>query len=405
MLKGVGMKEVIFVDDELNVLQGLRRMLRPLRKEWKMTFAESGLKALEIMETTPFDVIVSDMRMPGMDGAELLTKVMKKYPQTVRIVLSGHSEKEMIMRLIGPAHQYLAKPCSPGIIEDTVAKACALRDLLANESLEKLVTGLESLPSIPAIYAELIEELRSPEVSSKKVGSIISKDVGMTAKILQLVNSAFFGLNRRNIFNIDEAVNFLGLDTIQALVLVTGVFSGFHCSRLKKFSLTKLWHHSMAVGVSAKHISMLEKQNQKAVDDTFMAGLLHDVGKLVLATNLPEKYEEALELLHSDDMTLCEAESSVFGATHAEVGAYLVGLWGIQNPIVEVLAFHHSPGKYMGTSFAPVIAVHFADSVAHEFDLDDKADMDIEYLKKAGFEERLPVWHESCVKTSEASEK
>jgi len=396
------MKKVLFVDDELNVLQGLRRMLRPLRKEWEMTFVESGFQALEIMKTTAFDVIVSDMRMPGMDGAELLTKVMKNYPQTVRIVLSGHSEKEMIMRLIGPAHQYLAKPCNPGIIENTVARACALRDLLANESLEKLVTGLESLPSIPAIYIELVEALKSPEVSSKKVGTIISKDVGMTAKILQLVNSAFFGLNRRHIFNIDEAVNFLGLDTIQALVLMVGVFSEFHGSRLKNFSLTKLWQHSMAVGISAKHISVIENQSQNAVDNTFMAGLLHDIGKLVLATNLPEQYDKALDLAQNGDANLCEVEKSVFGATHAEVGAYLVGLWGIQDPIVEVLAFHHCPDKCMGNFFNPLMAIHVAD--ANEFDSTDKIEVDIDYLSKAGFKERLPVWRESCAKLSGASE-
>jgi len=386
------MKEVLFIDDELNVLQGLRRMLRPLRKEWKMTFAESGLKALEIMKTTAFDVIVSDMRMPGMDGAELLTKVMKRYPQTVRIVLSGHSEKEMIMRLIGPAHQYLAKPCNPGIIEETVARACALRDLLANESIEKLVTGLESLPSIPAIYAELVEALKSPDVSSIKVSKVISKDVGMTAKILQLVNSAFFGLNRRQV-NIAEAVNFLGLDTIQTLV-----------PNLKNFSLTQIWQHSMGTGISAKHISTIEKQNQKVIGNTFMAGLLHDIGKLVLATNLPEKYNEVLGLIRQDDVSLCEAEKEMFGTTHAEVGAYLIGLWGIQDPIVEALAFHHCPDKCMVKGFSPLMAVHVADVVTNEAHSNDNIKIDTDYIKKAGFEERLTVWRESCVEVVEESE-
>src|ERR1017187_6368046 len=105
------MKNLLFVDDEVRVLQGLQRQLYGMRNEWNMNFKEGGAKALDFMASAPVDVIVTDMMMPGMDGAQLLTEVMKRHPDTIRIVLSGHADREAILRLVGPAHQYLSKPC------------------------------------------------------------------------------------------------------------------------------------------------------------------------------------------------------------------------------------------------------------------------------------------------------
>ena len=102
---------ILFVDDEPLVLQGLQRMLRPMRNEWEMAFVESGRRALEEMATLPFQVVVSDMRMPGMNGAQFLSHVQELYPRTVRLILSGHADKDLIMKCVGTAHQFLAKPC------------------------------------------------------------------------------------------------------------------------------------------------------------------------------------------------------------------------------------------------------------------------------------------------------
>jgi len=191
------MKRILFVDDESMVLDGLRRMLRGMRNEWEMEFAASGHEALGILAGRQFDVIVTDMRMPGMDGCQLLNHVKKLHPQVVRIVLSGQSDNDMIMKSVGPAHQFLSKPCDAEILKTTVARVCSMWNLLDDEALIKVVSGIESLPSLPQLYSEVVDEVNSAEGSLNRVGEIISKDSGMSAKILQLVNSAFFGLPRQ----------------------------------------------------------------------------------------------------------------------------------------------------------------------------------------------------------------
>ncbi|MFQ5753214.1 MAG: response regulator, partial [bacterium] len=219
-------KRILFVDDEVNVLQGLQRMLRSMRNEWQMEFALCGQKALEIMSQTPFDMIVSDMRMPGMDGAELLNEVMQRYPDIVRIILSGQASKEEIIKSIGPTHQYLPKPCDAEKLKATIARAFAQHDLLKDRKLKELVSRMKSLPSLPSLYLELQKELQSLEVTMAKVGEIISKDVGMTAKILQLINSAYFGLPV-HVSSAVHAAKLLGPEIIKSLVLSVQIFSMF----------------------------------------------------------------------------------------------------------------------------------------------------------------------------------
>ncbi len=263
-------------------------MLRSMRHEWEMSFAENGAQALQILGERPFDVIVSDMRMPGMDGAELLKRVMERFPQIVRIILSGQSEQESIIRAMSCTHQFLSKPCDPELLKATVSRAFALRDLLANETLKQLVLQIQSLPSLPSIYVELTEALQSPDASTKQIAEIISKDVAMTAKILQLVNSAFFGLRER-VSNPAQATTLLGLETIRALALSVNVFCQFDEKELPDFSLSELWSHSLTVGTLAKAICKSNSRESKMCDEALVAGFLHDAGTLVLAANLPKK--------------------------------------------------------------------------------------------------------------------
>jgi HD-like signal output (HDOD) protein/CheY-like chemotaxis protein len=393
------MKRILFVDDEQNILDGLQRMLRPMRHEWEMDFAVGGEKALETLSTRPFDVVVSDMRMPGINGAQLLDEVMKRYPETVRIILSGYSDHELILKSVGPAHQFLSKPSNAESIKETVARACALRDLLADKTLQLLVSQMQSLPSLPSLFTELVNELRSPNVSMRKIGEIISKDLGMTAKILQMVNSAFFGI-RRHISSPSEAVSLLGLDTIMTLVLTINVFSQVKQEAIPGFSLNALWSQSMRVGLLAKRIAQKSGQEAGIIKDAFTAGLLHDAGHLVLAANLPQDYARMLSLLKTDGSTCEDAERQVFGATHAEVGAYLLGLWGLPDPIVEAVAFHHQPGQCLAHGFGPITAVHAANALECETRKPTNGvriePIDLEYLTRLNLVNQLPAWREIC---------
>ena len=391
------MKRILFVDDEPNVLDGLRRMLRPMRKEWEMAFAPGGEEALDALAEKHFDVVVSDMRMPGMDGAQLLTEVKQRHPEIVRIVLSGHSEKETVLRSVGPAHQYLAKPCDPEQLRKIITQACALRDLLSEDSLRMLVSQMSTIPSLPKIYSEIIEELQLPEASIKRVGEIVSKDVGMTAKVLQLVNSAFFGL-RHHVSSPSQAASFLGVDTLKALALSVHIFSQLDDDKIEGFCLDGLWNHSVVTGTLARRIADAEGCAKQLCDHALMAGLLHDVGKLVIAANLPERYRAVFASVKGEGLELWEAERRILRNTHAEVGAYLLGLWGLPDPIVEAIAFHHNPSAHLGGEFTALTAVHAANALEHE--TEDAAEqqcegrLDADYLTQINRANRLPAWRE-----------
>ncbi|MBA4394227.1 MAG: two-component system response regulator, partial [Desulfobacca sp.] len=236
--------KIIFVDDEPQILKGLQRMLHFLRKEWEMKFVEGGAEALSLLQEEPCDVIVTDMRMPGMDGVQLLSQVKTLFPEMIRLVLSGYSDKEMVLQAVPLAHQYLAKPCDPQTLILAIKRASALCDLLSDHALKKLITQDTTLPSLPALYLELEQVIQTENSTIDRVAEIIAQDLGMTAKVLQLANSSFFGLPR-TVSSPKEAVLLIGLKALQALILSVHIFSQFrNASRFQVF-LDYLWHHSL----------------------------------------------------------------------------------------------------------------------------------------------------------------
>ncbi len=241
------------------------------------------------MAECPADVVVSDMRMPEMNGAQLLNEVARLHPQSVRVILSGFSDLEMIMDCISGTHQFLTKPCNAETLKDVVGRALDLDAWVNNEKLKGIVSRLDTLPSMPSLYFEILKELGSPEATLENVGTTIAQDPGMTAKMLQLVNSAFFGL-RRQLTDPTEAVAQLGLETIKSLVLGIHVFSEFETAGGEGISAQNLWQHSLATAATARRIAQWEHQEVRIVEESFTAGLLHDVGRLVLIANLPEEY-------------------------------------------------------------------------------------------------------------------
>lgn len=393
------MKTLLFVDDDPRVLQGLQRQLRGMRDQWAMHFVESGAKALELLGTATLDVIVTDMMMPVMDGAQLLTEVMKHHPHTVRLVLSGHADREAVLRLVGPAHQYLSKPCDGEELRNAINRAFALRELLASEPLKQLVTRVRCLPSLPSLHARLTQELQKDDPDLEVVGGIISQDIGMMTKILQLVNSAFFGL-AQPISNPAEAVAYLGLNTVRALALSLQVFSQFEQFRVKGFSVESLARHGWMAGLFARRIAAIQQCEQRMMDQCFLAGMLHDVGRLVLAAEMPEAYARVLNAAQDNKRAIWSAEQDEFGATHAQVGAYLLGLWGLPNPIIEAVAFHHHPADCPTQVFSSVTAVHAANVFAHEqadtSGLLPGNDLDTAYLTSLGLNDRIQTWRERC---------
>ncbi len=325
-------KKILFVDDEPYILSGLRRMLRPLRDMFDLQFAEGGPEALKLLEAERFDVIVSDMRMPDMDGAELLRIVQQKYPHTIRIMLTGQAEEKSIFRTVGVAHQFLTKPCEPESLRSVLLQASALQNMLSDGLLKDLISQIGTLPGLPATYAKLQQALTNPEVTIKQLGAIIAQDISMTVKILQLVNSSFFGVYSQ-VTTPERAVSLLGLETVKVLVLSIELFSTITIPK-ELFSIEKLWEHSLIVGRIAREFTARYTDDQELINTAFLAGTLHDLGKLILLSSLPNKYRQAIDIAQEQNITLSEAEISVFGVSQSVVGAYLVGLWGFTPPII-----------------------------------------------------------------------
>ena len=393
------MARILFVDDDEADLLILRRILRPVGGEWDMTFVSSAQEALNEMEQSSFDVIVSDMQMPGMDGVELLEAVRKHYPDMVRIILSSIVEEETKLRALKAAHVWMAKPCDVEFLKDIIDRTSDWGRVLKDAPLKRLIGQIQSLPSLPHLYLLLEQEARSPDTSFGRVAQIVAKDIGMTAKVLQLVNSAFFGL-RNNVSSVEQTVSILGLNMIRALVLSVGVFSQFDIRQQKGFSVDALMNHSLATAGLARTIAKTETRKRTFLDETFMAGMLHDAGKLLLAHNLPGEYERAITLAREQGIPIWCSEREVFGASHAKIGAYLLALWGMPDAIIETTAYQHNPSSCENREFSALTAVHVADVLEHE-ERDDSAalkvqEVDREYLAALNMENRLEEWAETC---------
>ncbi len=388
---------VLFVDDDPSCLAAIRRLLLPMRRYWDLHFAGSGREALQFLHHNPCDVIVTDMKMPEMDGATLLNKTIEIQPDMVRIMLSGHSEKQRIMDAIGPMHQFLAKPCPAEKLISTINRTVALRRIVKNEKLKGVVSKLESIPSLPELYTELSAEINSPDASLSRVAKIVARDPGMTAKILQIINSAYFGLPKR-VQNIQQAVNLLGMEIISALVLNTQIFSEFKIRDSKAFSSESLWQHNINVALTAKAIAGEAGCSRDVQDQAFMGGMLHDVGKLILQTTFRDEYDEVILAAADAETSLWQAELQYFDASHTEVGAYLLGLWGLSDEIVEIVAYHHLPGYGYNTNFNALTAVHIANSLDAEvnkiYPLVKSCGFDKEYLDSLGIDSEYERWQQ-----------
>ena len=390
------MTRILFVEDEPKILSGLRRMLRSYRRDWTMEFCESPELALAAMADAPFDVIVTDLRMPRMDGAELLNRVRELYPDMVRIVLSSQTEQERVLRAVGAAHQYLSKPCDPELLHKTVTRAVLLSKRMSNPQLKALVSQMDSLPSLPDVYFDLLEELRSDDSSVDRVGELISRDVSMTAKVLQLVNSSFFALPV-HVNDAGHAAALLGLNTLKPLVLTASIFRQLEESRVSQTFLETVLSHSMAVAGIGKQLAIAEQLDAESIDNTFIAGALHDVGKVVLADNFGRDYTVLCHKAKAQQTPIVELEIGQFGASHADVGGLLLGLWGLPQDIIEAVAFHHDPLTSVETGFSPLTAVHAANIFSlgtnkSELEPQSTDTLDDEYLAQLGLSERLETW-------------
>ena len=385
---------ILFVDDEPSLLRVLQLGMRSMRDTWDMDFAQSGEEALALLEHKKFGVVVSDMRMPGMNGAQLLNHVLRHHPETVRIILSGYSELSELVKCVGLTHQFLEKPCSLEDLKDCLKRVTQIKARLANERICDLTAGLTNLPSLPEIYLEIADALQSPVASAQRIAELACKDPALAAKLLQIANSAYFGFSRK-VFSVVEAVQLLGAGVIQSLALAVPIFSSFYRHKCPNFPIDQLWDHSVQTGALGERIFQHHVSDAHLMAQAFCAGLLHDLGKIILADGLPGEYAAVLRESRDTGAPLFEVERKCFQATHAEVGAYLLALWGLPIPLVEAVACHHHPRRCGTHELCLAGMVHIANALQHARGIHSEivaSPVDTDYLRHVGLEEQFEAW-------------
>jgi HD-like signal output (HDOD) protein/ActR/RegA family two-component response regulator len=333
------MKDILFVDDDRDLLDSVRARLYKHRHDWNMKFVLSGDEAIAALEQQHFDLVVSDVRMPGMDGGQLLAVVKQRWPRSMRIIVSGYSDPVQAVRLTSLAHQYVAKPCDGRELENIIERCFYLQDLLAQESLRNVVGRIGKLPAMPKTYGLLQSALAQPSVTAAEIGDIVNADAAIASKVLQITNSAFFRL-RKPMVRIKDAVTYLGFATVRNLVLSAEIFSQWQAPKgLGDVDPEQLQTHAQCAAAACKALA----GGRASPDDAWLAGLLHDIGYWILIQECPRELADAIELARREGLSLLECERRITGATHAEIGAYLLGLWGLPYAVVEAVALHHTP--------------------------------------------------------------
>lgn len=388
---------VMFVDDEQSILDGLRDSLRKQRKQWDMVFALGGPAALELLENAHahsqcYDVVVSDMRMPGVDGAAVLAKVKQLFPACARIILSGHAERESVVKSLPVAHQFLSKPCDGELLRTVVGRACELQRLLMHEGIRGAVGKLDKLPSVPETYWQLTQAAARTGVTIAELAGIIERDPAMSVKVLQLVNSSYFGVAQR-LSSVQQAVSYLGIDLVKSLALSAHAFGISAGKVARELSLERLQRNSLMTAHLAKRIVA----DPQAAGEAFTASMIHDVGKIILAQGMPDAYDAVLREARASGRPDHVVELEQLGLTHAEVGAFLLGSWGLPLSVVEAVAFHHTPHQVQGTELAVLAAVHAADALIESAlsaggGSAPSTQLDVAFLERLSLTDQLPHW-------------
>jgi HD-like signal output (HDOD) protein len=375
---------ILFVDDEPAILSGLRSLLHRQRKDWEMVFALGSEQAIEQLEAQPFQIVVTDMRMPKLDGAQLLHLVQERWPSTCRIVLSGHAEREAMLRVVPAMHVFLAKPCDSKTLRGAISRCLEVHARTDNPVLRTLIGRVDKLPSPPHLHAALTKLAKDPRTSLDELGSAIATDTAFATKVMQLANSTAFGEVETT--SLPRAVRCLGLELLRSLALSPTIYAPASGPALP-WSLGRMQDLALRSAVLARRYV----RTPALAEVAFVTALVRDVGRIVLALGLPDGYAATLAECAASGESVCDAERRNFGADHAQIGGRLLQMWGLPQLIVDAVAAHHEPRGCTGDLAEVVAAVHVADAMSSE---DHPSPIDLEFLHESGFASDLERWRE-----------
>jgi HD-like signal output (HDOD) protein/CheY-like chemotaxis protein len=394
-------KRILFVGEDQTLYQEFQAQCPGPESAWTVQHVAAEEEALALCHQQTIAAVVADVHLGGKSGTDLLDAFMRRQPKALRIVISDLSDVESTMKCIGHAHHHVLKPCSAQTLLQVLEQAFAQEAWLPSEQIQGLIAQMRQVPSPLKAYSQIVEEMKSPSCSLEKIGGLIEQDPAITAKVLQLANSAVFG-RELHMVNPVEAIGYIGLETTKAVVLLAHTFSSFDNLKLVHFSIEDLWRHSVQVGRLARRVAELEHAEEDMAEQAFASGLLHDIGKLLFAANHAGLFSKVLRLAREQQCNLWEAESQVLpGVGHAELGATVLGIWGLPKAITEAVALHHRPWQQRGHTFSPITAVHVANIFDHESHPDPAvilpSQINTSYLKDLGLAGRVEDWRQGCM--------
>jgi len=380
--------KVLFFDGEALSLEGLRRGLHVMRKEWTMIFTSQFDQAEQLVAALKIDVIVADISGRAAPGIKLLEQAKKNLPGVIRIGLSAETNENDLAKTIRFTHRFLAKPFAIDDLKNIIERSIILRNRLNNPALETIVARVEKLPSVPRVYRELTQIMSGDDFSINQIAQIIEKDINMTSQILKIVNSAYFGLFK-NITSVQRAVNLLGVNLIKNLILGLNIFKGLEYPQKFRPLIERIWPHSLKVAAILQHIVNAEKIGNLC-ESAFSLGILHDVGKIIFLLAFGDKYYRLTEKATKENIAVYLLEKEQYGMNHGEVGAYLLGLWGLPEMLVQAVAESHDRLADYNEKHFELFALQVADLLEHTHGQPGLSDWDERFLPEAlqGLEDR-----------------
>jgi len=349
------MKNVLFVDDEKQILKAFRRAF--IDSSFQVKLASSGEEALALLKEGHINLVISDMRMPKMDGYSLLSQVKVMYPEVLRVILSGYSDERVVFKALKKniAKLYLFKPWDNEVLEKTIIGILKTQDLLTSHHLMRVINEIEELPTTPVSYNKILK-LIEEDASEKIIGTAIEKDQAIASQVLHIANSAYYG---KKTGSVQEAIFKIGLEGTRELILSTSIIQAFSGERVLSRKIEEMWGYAFVVNKLVQFIykEILERPFPSEYQAT---GLLHNIGCVFLLTLFGKDYLHKKVEAKNSHISMCEMEKRSFGITHTEAGGFLMSWWGFPFPIIEATLYHHDPFNEAIIHKKLVAVVHIA---------------------------------------------
>ncbi len=395
------MKKTLFVvDDQAQVLEVAVLILRTADPAWEVAGFTDPREALEAVKSSPPDLILSDQVMPGVTGSELLDKVRAISPATIRILMSGHVALSKLT-LITSAHQYLAKPFDPAALRSIIKRSFAAQARIVNQGLQKVVTAMRSIPSLPLVHQSLLQELEDGRTASTVIANLVADDPGLSLKVLHLANSPLFGTGCTITSPVD-AVMCLGTDMIGAIVLSQSLFRHYESLQRPEMDLPRVWTHSWETARLAQHICRDQGLPAKTGEEAFLAGLLHEIGRFILMDNFADLFDAACDKARQAGLPLTNGLREIFQATPSQVAAFILELWGLPDAAIAAVGALDNPQDDAAKGLPICAALDIANHIASaKFPPDSFAveDWNMDYIRSVGCADQIPFWEKFFAQT------